>query len=51
VITSEQLNALAEVADKYSRHFGHITTRQNIQLHFIKLHDMERPCASSPTSG
>ncbi len=41
VISSDQLGALAEVADKYSRHFGHITTRQNIQLHFIKLHDME----------
>ena len=41
VITADQLGALAEVADKYSRHFGHITTRQNIQLHFIKLHDME----------
>jgi sulfite reductase (NADPH) hemoprotein beta-component len=41
VLTAEQLGALAEVADKYSRRFGHITTRQNIQLHFIKLHDME----------
>ena len=41
VITSDQLNALADVADKYSRKFGHITTRQNIQMHFIKLHDME----------
>lgn len=41
VITSDQLGALAEVADKYSRRFGHITTRQNIQLHFIKIHDME----------
>jgi sulfite reductase beta subunit-like hemoprotein len=41
IITSDQLGALADVADKYSRRFGHITTRQNIQLHFIKLHDME----------
>ncbi|MFN7913980.1 MAG: nitrite/sulfite reductase [Vicinamibacterales bacterium] len=40
-ITSAQLRAMAEVADKYSRRFGHITTRQNIQLHFIKIHDME----------
>src|SRR6201985_3315139 len=31
VLTSEQLFALAEVGEKYSRHFGHITTRQNIQ--------------------
>ena len=40
-ITSAQLGALADVADRYSRRFGHITTRQNIQLHFIKIHDME----------
>jgi sulfite reductase (NADPH) hemoprotein beta-component len=36
-----QLEALAEVAELYSRGFGHITTRQNIQLHFLKLHDVE----------
>ena len=41
IIAADQLSALADVADKYSRRFGHITTRQNIQLHFIKLHDME----------
>ena len=29
------------VAERYSRGFGHITTRQNIQLHFVKLHDAE----------
>jgi sulfite reductase beta subunit-like hemoprotein len=32
---------MAEVAERYSRGFGHITTRQNIQLHFVKLHDVE----------
>src|ERR1041384_6675853 len=41
VITSAQLNALASVGEKYSRGFGHITTRQNIQFHFVKLHDVE----------
>ena len=41
VLTAEQLYALAEVAEKYSRGFGHITTRQNIQLHFVKLHEAE----------
>ena len=41
VLTSEQLDALAEVGEKYSRRFGHITTRQNIQFHFVKLHDVE----------
>ena len=41
VLTSDQLFALAEVGEKYSRRFGHITTRQNIQFHFVKLHDVE----------
>src|SRR5689334_25333178 len=33
VLTSEQLEALADVGDKYSRRVGHITTRPNIQFH------------------
>src|SRR5262245_65553609 len=41
ILTSDQLFALAEVGEKYSRRFGHITTRQNIQFHFVKLHDVE----------
>jgi sulfite reductase beta subunit-like hemoprotein len=41
VLTGAQLEALADVADVYSRGFGHITTRQNIQFHFVKLHDVE----------
>jgi len=41
ILTSEQLNALAEVGERHSRRFGHITTRQNIQFHFVKLHDAE----------
>ncbi len=40
-LTSDQLEALADVADMYSRGFGHITTRQNVQFHFMKLHDVE----------
>jgi sulfite reductase beta subunit-like hemoprotein len=41
VLTREQLEALADVADLYSRGFGHITTRQNVQYHFMRLHDVE----------
>ena len=41
ILVREQLDVLANVAERYSRGFGHITTRQNIQLHFIKLHDAE----------
>jgi sulfite reductase (NADPH) hemoprotein beta-component len=42
VVTAEQLDALADVGEKYSRGFGHITTRQNVQFHFVKLHDVEK---------
>jgi len=41
ILTGEQLEALAEVSEQFSRGFGHITTRQNIQFHFVKLHDVE----------
>jgi sulfite reductase (NADPH) hemoprotein beta-component len=41
LLTANQLLALAEVGEQYSRGFGHITTRQNIQFHFVKLHDVE----------
>ena len=41
ILDVPQLEAMAEVADRYSRGFAHITTRQNIQLHFLKLHDVE----------
>ncbi len=41
LLTGAQLNALADVGERYSRGFGHITTRQNVQFHFVKLHDVE----------
>src|SRR5213593_667847 len=41
VLTSDQLEALADVGAAHSRGFGHITTRQNVQFHFVKLHDAE----------
>jgi sulfite reductase (NADPH) hemoprotein beta-component len=41
LLTADQLDMLAEIGQRYSRGFGHITTRQNIQFHFVKLHDVE----------
>ena len=41
VLSADQLEALADVGARYSRGFGHITTRQNVQFHFVKLHDVE----------
>ena len=36
-ITPEQLDMFAHIAETYSRGWGHITTRQNIQFHFVEL--------------
>ena len=36
-ITSTQLDALADISEKYSRTWGHLTTRQNVQFHFVDL--------------
>jgi sulfite reductase (ferredoxin) len=33
----EQLEMFAYIADTYSRGWGHITTRQNLQFHFVQL--------------
>ena len=38
-LDSRQMHALADIADKYDRGYGHFTTRQNIQYNWIKLED------------
>jgi sulfite reductase beta subunit-like hemoprotein len=35
--SAEQFEALADIADRYSRGWGHLTTRQNVQFHFVQL--------------
>ncbi len=42
ILDASQLRALADVGETYSRGFGHITTRQNVQFHFVPLHDVEK---------
>lgn len=37
----DQLVAIADVTERYSRGFCHVTTRQNIQLHFLQMSDCE----------
>ena len=36
-LTANQLRRIAELADTYATGVGHITTRQDIQLHFVPL--------------
>ncbi|GAB3593374.1 nitrite/sulfite reductase [Acetobacter peroxydans] len=38
-LSAEQMRALAHVARRYDRGYGHFTTRQNIQFNWIKLED------------
>jgi sulfite reductase (NADPH) hemoprotein beta-component len=39
-LSSAQLRMLAHVARRYDRGYGHFTTRQNIQFHWIKLEEL-----------
>ncbi len=38
-ITADQLDVMADLAEEYSDGIGHITTRQDFQLHFIHVED------------
>jgi sulfite reductase (NADPH) hemoprotein beta-component len=41
IVTGAQMRAMAGVGARYSRGFGHVTTRQNVQFHFVRLKDVE----------
>jgi sulfite reductase (ferredoxin) len=36
-VAPDQLDQFAHIADTYSRGWGHLTTRQNVQFHFVQL--------------
>src|SRR5262249_59486217 len=37
LVSAEQLEAMAGIADRYGRGIAHVTTRQDIQLHWIPV--------------
>ncbi|MFM8551693.1 MAG: sulfurtransferase TusA family protein [Nitrospiraceae bacterium] len=39
-LNANQLRRVAELADRYGTGVGHVTTRQDIQLHFVELRDV-----------
>ena len=39
-LTANQLRRVAELAEQYATGVGHVTTRQDIQLHFVELKDV-----------
>ncbi len=40
VLTPAQLRVLAEIGDTYSTGRGHVTTRENVQFHFVQLENV-----------
>jgi sulfite reductase (NADPH) hemoprotein beta-component len=50
-LSSAQLRMLAHVARHYDRDFGHFTTRQNIQFHWIKLAELPDAMADLASVG
>jgi len=40
IVTSEQLRAIGRLSERYGRGMGDITTRQNIQLHWLRIEDL-----------
>ena len=42
VLSGEQLRSLGRVAREHSRGFAHVTTRQNVQFHFVKMADVPK---------
>ena len=42
IVTPEQLEALADVAERFAGGKGHVTTRQNVQFHFVPEADVEQ---------
>ncbi len=39
-VTPEQLEVLGTIATTHSRGWGHLTTRQNVQFHFVQLREV-----------
>src|SRR6516164_3573129 len=50
-LSSYQLRMLAHVGRRYDRGYGHFTTRQNIQFHWIKLEDLPDVMADLASAG
>ena len=50
-LSSAQLRMLAHVARRYDRGYGHFTTRQNIQYHWIKLEELPDAMADLASVG
>src|SRR3954462_11602319 len=50
-LSTAQMRMLAHVARRYDRGYGHFTTRQNIQFHWIKLNELPDAMADLASAG
>lgn len=50
-VTPDQLIALADMSEKYTNGRLHITTRQNVQMHYVKLADSPKVWQDLATAG
>ena len=50
-LSSTQMRMLAHVARRFDRGYGHFTTRQNIQYHWIKLEELPDAMAALASVG
>ena len=50
LLASRQLRKLASIVRRYDRGYGHFSTRQNLQLNWIKLEDAPDALAATATS-
>ena len=42
LLNADQLRCLADISAKYSQGYGHVTTRQDIQFHYVVLDDVKQ---------
>src|SRR5215813_2487873 len=40
MLTAAQFDVIAEIADRYGRGIAHVTTRQDIQIHWVPVEDI-----------
>ncbi|MBN1586698.1 MAG: nitrite/sulfite reductase [Candidatus Omnitrophica bacterium] len=51
LLNADQLEVLADVADKYSKGISHITTRQDVQLYWIPVKEIPQVTAALARAG
>ncbi|VAX29641.1 Ferredoxin--sulfite reductase [hydrothermal vent metagenome] len=42
LLNAAQLRCLADISTQYSQGYGHVTTRQDIQFHYVELNDVKQ---------